>query len=62
MHKHRQSWAQFGFFLLYFFAGRSIVLLRHLLNGERAVARAMIRGIIDYFAGTVGYVSPARFS
>lgn len=52
--KHRRSRLRYGWFTLYFWAGRLPLALRFLLRGERLMLFAMARGVADYYRGRMG--------
>lgn len=54
MRKHSSSPGAYAVFMAYFLAGRLVYLVLHLLRGRRRLARAMIRGVLDYHRGRMG--------
>lgn len=54
MRKHSSSPGAYALFMAYFLAGRLVYLVLHLLRRRRRLARAMIRGVLDYHRGRMG--------
>jgi GT2 family glycosyltransferase len=54
VHKHRSSALAYAWFTVYFWTTRAATLARMGLRREWRLARAMTRGVIDYYRGRMG--------
>jgi GT2 family glycosyltransferase len=52
--KHSTSRGAYALFTAYFLAGRVFYLAWHLLRGRPRLARALVRGVVDYYRGCMG--------
>ncbi len=52
--KHSSSRVAYALFTAYFLGGRLVHLAQHLLRGRPRLARALVRGVLDYYRGRMG--------
>lgn len=52
--KHARSRLRYAAFTLYFWATRLPYLVRYALSGQRAMAKALVLGVLDYYRGRMG--------
>jgi hypothetical protein len=52
--KHASSRWSYAWFTAYFWSTRVVALARMVLRREWRLARAMLRGVIDYYRGRMG--------